>query len=413
MLVATIAGIAIAAAPYPPPPGTKNLLVIVTDDLRPWFSPYTHDGVEAPNLSKLATDGMVFNHTFVQQAVCSPSRNSFMTSRRADSTGVWNFRESFRTAGIDRSGAVGTSWIPWPEALKRSGFNVLGLGKVYHPQWPKDNDCLDPDSGDCRSWSTSFESTKPATVFNHMQHGAHVINCTTTTTPARCDFRYAGVPGQIFWNETRDGAAWAATAKDLPDAQCTDYQLADIAAATLPVVAADPHRPFALFVGFHKPHPFWDVPQRFQDKYTNLPLPTHRDAPANMPDVAFYSCKSLGSRSEFGGINCANATLNNQHGAGGNCSYIVPNSSYAWTHGRLHRPSDELQRYVRAGYAGGLTWADEQIGKVLDTLDAIGKRNDTLVIFFADQYGCLCLLCLLLLLGVVGVVFRVDAVSVQ
>ena len=231
------------------------------------------------------------------------------------------------------------------------------------------------------------------------------------------------IPGQIFINETRNGVpGWLATCQDLPDANCTDFQLSAIAVQTLKVVAADPTRPFAMsvtnsvapislslslslsssnshaeipsnsahfrWVGFHKPHPFWDVPQRYQDLYLTeeqLPLPTHRDAPVGMPPVAYYSCKSLASRSEFGGPGCGNATLNNRNGAGGNCSYILPNASYGQKHGELARPSDELQRYARAGYAGGLTWTDLQIGKVLNTLDEIGKRDSTLVVFFADH----------------------------
>ena len=36
-------------------------------------------GVQAPNLAKLAAEGMAFNNTYCQQAICSPTRNSFMT----------------------------------------------------------------------------------------------------------------------------------------------------------------------------------------------------------------------------------------------------------------------------------------------------------------------------------------------
>eukprot|EP01043_Picozoa_sp_COSAG02_P118515 COSAG02_NODE_55110_length_292_cov_0.927461_1_plen_40_part_10 len=32
-------------------------------------------GVQAPNLAKLAAEGMAFNNTYCQQAICSPTRN--------------------------------------------------------------------------------------------------------------------------------------------------------------------------------------------------------------------------------------------------------------------------------------------------------------------------------------------------
>jgi iduronate 2-sulfatase len=45
-------------------------------------------------------------------------------------------------------------------------------------------------------------------------------------------------------------------------------------------------------------------------------------------------------------------------------------------------------RKVRAGYAGGITWTDIQIGKVLGALDAAAGgrvRNNTLVLFWSDH----------------------------
>ena len=63
---------------------------------------------------------------------------------------------------------------------------------------------------------------------------------------------------------------------------------------------------------------------------------------------------------------------------------IVPNASFAKSKG-LRRPSEALVRKVRAGYAGGTTWVDEQIGKVLAALDATGRRDSTLVMHWADH----------------------------
>ena len=123
--------------PPPPPPiqpapaGAKNLLVIVCDDFRPFIAPWTHRyGIKAPNLEKLASESMVFNNTYVQQAVCGPSRNSFMTGKRPDSTNVWTFKTNFRASGMDTTGSPGAEWITFPEMFKLHGWNVLGMGKV-------------------------------------------------------------------------------------------------------------------------------------------------------------------------------------------------------------------------------------------------------------------------------------------
>eukprot|EP01044_Picomonas_judraskeda_P029252 COSAG03_NODE_10053_length_675_cov_2.841085_1_plen_141_part_10 len=62
----------------------------------------------------------------------------------------------------------------------------------------------------------------------------------------------------------------------------------------------------------------------------------------------------------------------------------MPNASYAKQVG-LQRTPTQLLRKIRAGYAGGITWTDMQIGKVLDALDATGKAKDTLVMYWADH----------------------------
>lgn len=53
----------------------------------------------APHLQSLAARGTVFDRAYCNQPVCSPSRNSFMSSRRPDKTKVWNFKNTFREVG--------------------------------------------------------------------------------------------------------------------------------------------------------------------------------------------------------------------------------------------------------------------------------------------------------------------------
>ena len=55
-------------------------------------------------------------------------------------------------------------------------------------------------------------------------------------------------------------------------------------------------------------------------------------------------------------------------------------------HGILPNTSlpDVLAHKIRAGYAAGITWMDEQAGKVLDTLERVGHKDDTIVLFTAE-----------------------------
>lgn len=81
-------------APPPAPKGAKNVVFMACDDLRPELGAYNGTWkMSTPNLDKLAAGGLLFERAYVQYAVCSPSRNSFMSGRRPDTNKVWNFKE--------------------------------------------------------------------------------------------------------------------------------------------------------------------------------------------------------------------------------------------------------------------------------------------------------------------------------
>ena len=338
-------------------PARPNVLALVFDDLRPWFKPFSNSGIAAPNFASLAAGSLVFNSTFVQQAVCGPSRNSFLTGRRAASTRTWNFKTSFRTSGADTKGVPGSKWRTMPQAFKEAGYLTIGMGKVFHPNSPAHNDCPRPrgEAPNCPSWTTAFHTNAPRNITLDKRH---VLQCTsgrteeessTSSGVSRCEFTYVNPNAQIFIK--RNGTLSNGTrtliepaCADLADEDCTDYWLADAAVAMLPAATSvTPKQPFFMMVGFHKPHPFWDVPQRFQDEYaTSLPLPrpAARTAPVNMPTVAYYSCDALMNRTDLAGPHCDDPGTNPY--GGGQCRYITPDGNLP----------DDLLHHVRAGYAG-------------------------------------------------------------
>jgi iduronate 2-sulfatase len=68
----------------------RNVLLITVDDLRPQLNEaYGMDETITPHLDKFAKESITFTRAYCQMAVCSPSRNSFMSGRRPDTTKVW------------------------------------------------------------------------------------------------------------------------------------------------------------------------------------------------------------------------------------------------------------------------------------------------------------------------------------
>lgn len=117
----------------------RNLLYIISDDLRSELGRAHRD----PSFQKLMAKSMMFDRTYVQQAVCNPSRQSFLTARRPDSTKVWNFKGHVRDHLPDV--------VSLPGAFKHAGFDTCGVGKVFHHKeghsddWACANTWYDPE----------------------------------------------------------------------------------------------------------------------------------------------------------------------------------------------------------------------------------------------------------------------------
>jgi len=110
----------------PLPNDRRNVLHIIADDMRPnLHHAYGSTDVDTPNLDALSKKSSVFVNAYCQQAICNPSRNSFLTGLRPDSTQVWTHTTSFRKE--QRQNAISLH-----KYFKDHGYLTLGAGKVYH-----------------------------------------------------------------------------------------------------------------------------------------------------------------------------------------------------------------------------------------------------------------------------------------
>ena len=123
----------------------KNVLFIIVDDLRAQLGAY-HDPehpdyfsklrIKTPNLDKLASQSIVFTRAYAQYSLCGPSRTSLLTSRRPDTTLIYDNTRYWRD--------VGGNFTTLPQHFKNNGYTTVGFGKVFHPQASSNND--DPPS---------------------------------------------------------------------------------------------------------------------------------------------------------------------------------------------------------------------------------------------------------------------------
>jgi iduronate 2-sulfatase len=104
----------------------KNVLFLGVDDLRCNLGCYGDPVAVTPNIDKLAKRGTLFTHSYVQQAVCSASRASFLTGCRPRSTTVdYPYNEYFLQKFLPQHPSL-------PMYFSKLGYKVRCGGKIHH-----------------------------------------------------------------------------------------------------------------------------------------------------------------------------------------------------------------------------------------------------------------------------------------
>ncbi len=315
-----------------------NVLFIAVDDLRIELGCYGADHIKTPNIDRLATDGTLFEKAYCQYAVCSPSRSSLLTGRRPDSIKIYDLVTHFRKFTPDV--------VTLPEYFKNNEYFSQGMGKIFH---------LSKGLEDPQSWSVPYYVPEienhllPETLVDIKKRKAAdekvKEECEANGT-AYVKAKIKGPPTEMM---------------DVPDNAYTDGNTADYAIKTLNEIK---DRKFFLAVGFEKPHLPFCAPRKYWELYdpSLIKVPGH-ERPEGAPDLA------LGKWGELRGYDG------------------LPKEGYL---------TDDQARNLIHGYYASVSYADAQIGRVLDELDRLDLRKNTIVVLWGDhgwklgEYGSWC-----------------------
>ncbi|MCA9248116.1 MAG: sulfatase [Planctomycetales bacterium] len=237
--------------------GRPNILFLVADDLNCAIGPYGDKAAVTPHLDRLAARGLVFERAYCQQAVCNPSRSSFLTGLRPDTVKVDDLRKYFRESALG-----GSTLITLPQYFKNHGYFCQNIGKMFHNMG---------ETQDRRSWS----------IDEVLYKGTHAA-----------DTVYANTPEPL---RSRSIAKAPVTeALDVPDTAYRDGQIANLAAAMLRDHPAD-GQPFFLAIGFWRPHLPFVAPKKYWDLYDPqaIPAPNPAEAPEKVPAIAMHESKEI------------------------------------------------------------------------------------------------------------------------
>lgn len=334
-------------------PGQKNVVLFICDDLRPQMKKaYGQEFMVTPSFDKFAEESLTFDYAFTNFGICSASRNSFMSGRMPDKTRVWNFINHFRQGGMGSGKSPGSDWITLPQFFKEHNYITLGHGKLYHPNHPPKND-------EPKSWTQS----------------------------------------QKYWPTSNSGCKspsgeairWCPA--DVPENWISDVNMSGHAMDTLRDVMAPAYKAngtnFFLGIGLHFPHQPWFTPKWSVDLYppaTQLDPPKHPYAPKRVVDVAFTA--ELDGNPNLS-LDESNPILNSSKpiSVHGHQNYLCPwpLNGGGGGNGTNNTVPVWFQQQLRMGYYTAVTHSDRLFGKVMDLLESLGLKNDTLVVVTGDH----------------------------
>ncbi|XP_060688001.1 iduronate 2-sulfatase isoform X1 [Hemiscyllium ocellatum] len=301
--------------------GKMNVLFIIADDLRTSLGCYGDPIVKSPNIDQLASKSIVFKNAFAQQALCGPSRTSFLTSRRPDTTRLFDHDSYWRVqAG---------NYTTLPQYLKMHGYLTLSVGKVFHPGIVSNHTDDYPYSWSIPPFHPSTQKYKNAKVCKGPDGQKH-----------------ANLVCPVDVEEMREHT--------LPDIQSTEE------AIRLLKKLKGTENPFLLAVGYHKPHIPLKYPQEFLKLYPRdkIPLALDPKIPPKLPPVAYNPWTDLRKRDDVMALN-----LSFPYGP-------IP---------------DDFQVLIRQSYFAAVSYMDTQVGQLLNALDEQELANNTIIIFTADH----------------------------
>jgi len=103
---------------------SPNIVFVIADDQRAdMMSCAGNRYIKTPNFDKMAADGLRLTNAFVNSAVCSPSRGSFLTGKHPHMCGTPTI--------IHMSHTFHQSQLPFPARLHDAGYNTAHFGKWH------------------------------------------------------------------------------------------------------------------------------------------------------------------------------------------------------------------------------------------------------------------------------------------
>jgi len=331
-----------------------NILFLLTDQQRFDTLGLLNPHIKTPNLDRLARSGITFTRAFAPSPVCLPCRASLMAGQYPSTHGATHNHAQLSQSHLP------TMATPF----RRAGYHTHIIGKSHLAP------CHDPTSfesaphihnrGFFRNWRGPWYDFERAD-----------INIGHSTEKHACGMHYGvwleerGIDTSKYFGHTRydQYGPW-----DLP---LEHHNSAWIAETVIKSIDDAQHRnrPFLLWANFQDPHNPCMVPEPYASMYDPNAIPTFGFKPGE-PDCfkdkpPFYR-DLLAQPGEYA------------------CKPTDPLMTSAGNVSHLPFTAQQTQQNA-ACYYGMVSLIDYHVGRILDHLERLGLRENTLVVFASDH----------------------------
>jgi len=308
-----------------------NVLLIISDDLNTRIGPYMEIDDHTPNLDRLAAEGVRFNRSYCQYPICGPSRASLMSGLYPETNGVLRNNTNPGSYRVETPSLANHPSIAG--FFREQGYYTARVSKIFHMGVPGGIERGEAGGDDPDSWDYAYnvmgpETQTPGTLEllspGNLHYGSNFSRMILNEGQELYQADYLAASQAIAILENRTGK--------LP-ANARNKQ------------KTKPDSPFFLAVGLVRPHVPFIAPRNCFEPYPEKEMQVPR------------------------------AVVGKE----------VPEDALKRSNDKIWKMDETQKKQTISAYMASVRFMDQQVGRLLDALDRLGVRDETIIVFISDH----------------------------
>lgn len=329
-----------------------NIIFIMSDDhAYQAISAYDTRLIQTPNIDRIAKMGMLFTNACVTNSICAPSRATILTGKHSHLNGK-----------IDNHFPFDTTNITFPQILQNSGYQTAMFGKLHFGNSPKGFDQFKILPGQGSYYNPDFITKNEGTI---KVEGYVTDIVTDMTLDWLQNERKADQPFMLMYLHKAPHREWL----------MAERHMAEFTKKTFP-------EPATLFDDYSG--------RGSAAKEAEMNLLKHMNWAGDSkiyPDVMAEMGIPDESGWDKGAFEREVGRLSPEQRANWDKAYMKVNEDFKKAFPTMTEKEKMQWRYQRymQDYLGTIAAVDENVGRVLDYLEANGLMENTIIVYTSDQ----------------------------